>query len=272
MSDSYDNPLPWKRVWVTGGGRGIGAALVCLFVKRGLTVYASARDEVALQALQLELEQQPGTLIPAPLDIREPDQIRSLVAAWQQSGDFPDLVILNAGTHDPFPVSEFSAQRCQQLLEVNLHGTLNCIEPILAEYQRNNSGHLAVMASVAGYRGLPTAAAYGAGKAALINLCEALYLDLSGSGIKLQVINPGFVRTPLTDKNSFQMPALMEPEDAAEAIVSGLKAERFEISFPSRFVFWLKLLRILPYSWYFKMVRRATGAGQTQSDSVGRKA
>ncbi len=112
------------------------------------------------------------------------------------------------------------------------------------------------MASVAGYRGLPTAAAYGASKAALINLCESLWLDLKGSGIRLQVINPGFVRTPLTEKNDFKMPALIEPDEAAERILKGLLSDRFEITFPKRFVYLLKLLRILPYRWYFNLISR----------------
>lgn len=113
-----------------------------------------------------------------------------------------------------------------------------------------------MVSSVAGYRGLPKAAAYCASKAALISLCESLYVDLQGTGLRLQVINPGFVRTPLTDKNDFHMPALMEPEDAAEAIYRGLGSRRFEITFPARFVYWLKLLRILPYRLYLPLMRR----------------
>ena len=256
MSDQ--KRLPWKRVWVTGAGRGIGAALAKSLCLAGVDVIASARSEVQLEDLQRSLVTAPGKLLIESVDISQPIHIQSCFQRWQHAGTLPDLAILNAGTHDPFPVEAFKASRCQALLDVNLYGTLNCLEPLLEQYIKQKQGQIAVMASVAGYRGLPTAAAYGAGKAALINLCESLYLDLAGSGVKIQVINPGFVRTPLTDKNEFAMPALMEPEDAASAIIAGLQQTRFEISFPGRFVIWLKLLRLLPYSWYFKMVTKLT--------------
>ncbi|MBN3564357.1 SDR family NAD(P)-dependent oxidoreductase [Aliamphritea spongicola] len=252
--------LPWERVWVTGAGRGIGAALATQLCRAGVDVLASARSATELEALQQSLADAPGKLLIEPLDICQPDQIRSCFQRWQYAGTLPDLAVLNAGTHDPFPVEAFKAQRCQALLNVNLYGTLNCIEPLLEHYLPLKRGHIAVMASVAGYRGLPTAAAYGAGKAALINLCESLYLDLADSGVRIQVINPGFVRTPLTDKNDFAMPALMEPEDAAGAIIQGLMRDRFEISFPGRFVIWLKFLRLLPYNWYFKAIAKITGS------------
>ncbi len=251
--------LPWKRVWVTGAGRGIGAALTRLFCEEGITVYASSRTEQDMDALQQQLSQYPGKMIPVHLDICNKENINSLIKNWQKEKSFPELVVLNAGTHDPFPAQEFSAERCEKLFEINLLGTIKCLEPVLKHYVAHNSGHIAVMASVAGYRGLPTAAAYGASKAALIHLCEALKLDLTGSRVKLQVINPGFVRTPLTDKNTFAMPDLIEPEDAAMAIVQGLQSEHFEIAFPRRLVTTLKLLRLLPYNLYFRIVKRITG-------------
>ena len=251
--------LPWKRVWVTGAGRGIGAVLTRLFCEEGITVYASSRTEQDLDALQQQLSQYPGKMIPVPLDICHKENINSLIKNWQKERNFPELVVLNAGTHDPFPAQEFSAERCEKLFEINLLGTIKCLDPVLKYYVAHNSGHIAVMASVAGYRGLPTAAAYGASKAALIHLCEALKLDLTGSRVKLQVINPGFVRTPLTDKNTFAMPDLMEPEDAAMAIVKGLQSDHFEIAFPRRFVTTLKLLRLLPCNLYFKIIKRITG-------------
>lgn len=249
-----DESLPWKKVWVTGAGRGIGAALVKRFCCEGLTVYASSRTFTELLRLQEECIGFAGKVIPMQVDITNSRQVADLMAELEMLAGELDLIVLNAGTHDPFPAQEFSAQRCKALLQVNLQGTINCIDPALKHFMQQGRGHLAVMASVAGYRGLPTAAAYGAGKAALINLCEALRLDLQGSGIKLQIINPGFVRTPLTDKNAFKMPALMEADQAAECILQGLLSHSFEITFPKRFTYLLKLLRILPYSWYFKLV------------------
>lgn len=270
--------LPWKSAWVTGAGRGIGAEVTRLLCRNGVTVYGSARTTEQLELLQQELAECSGKLIAVPLDIRDLAAVQAQFNMWDSERVLPDLVVLNAGSHDPFSAAEFSAQRCKALLDINLQGTINCLEPILYRYLgevseqatggsdriliSESKGHIAVVSSVAGYRGLPTAAAYGAGKAALINLCESLYLDLQGTGIRVQLINPGFVRTPLTDKNDFPMPALMEPDEAARRIVQGLLSKRFEIVFPRRFVYWLKLFRLLPYSWYFKLISRATGAGK----------
>ncbi|MDO6563336.1 SDR family NAD(P)-dependent oxidoreductase [Amphritea sp. 1_MG-2023] len=269
--------LPWKNVWITGAGRGIGAALTRLLCDDGVTVYGSARTLEQLTQLQQALASSPGKLIPVPLDIRDHDAVEQQFQVWDQQGFMPDLVVLNAGSHDAFPATEFSAARCKALLDINLQGTLNCLEPVLYRYlhvgQQGESdtaeqltglhkgrGQVAVVASVAGYRGLPTAAAYGAGKAALINLCESLRLELQGKGVKLQLINPGFVRTPLTDKNDFPMPALMEADEAAQRIVKGLLSQRFEIVFPRRFVYLLKLFRVLPYNLYFWLIKRITGS------------
>ena len=138
-------------------------------------------------------------------------------------------------------------------------GSVHGLAAILPAMIGRGSGHIAVVSSVAGYRGLPTAAAYGATKASLINMCEALAFDLHGTGVRLQLVNPGFVDTPLTRRNSFPMPFLMTVEDAAERIHRGLRSRKFEIAFPRRFTLWLKLMRILPYALYFPILRRATG-------------
>lgn len=255
-----NNQLPWESVWITGAGKGIGAALACLFSQRGVTVYISARTPEDLESVKNECRRFQGVVVPVPLDIKEPDQIADIMKSWDKGSGLPELIILNAGTHDPFPAKEFSASRCKQLLDINLQGTINCLEPVLQRFLQTDSGHIAVMASVAGYRGLPTAAAYGASKAALIHLCEALRLDLLGTRVKIQVINPGFVKTPLTDKNDFEMPALLEPEEAAERILLGLCSSAFEITFPKRLAYTLKLLRVLPYRWYFSLVQRIVKA------------
>jgi short-subunit dehydrogenase len=246
--------LPWKSVWITGAGKGIGAALAEALSERGCTVYISSRTPDDLEKVKQRCDKFPGLVVPIPLDVTDHYQIEDMMMSWDKGTGIPELVVLNAGTHDPFPAQEFSASRCKRLLKVNLQGTINCLDPVLDRFIQTGKGHVAVMASVAGYRGLPTAAAYGAGKAALNNMCEALYLDLKGSGVKLQVINPGFVRTPLTDKNEFAMPALIEPEDAAQRIIKGLLSSSFEITFPKRFVYFLKLLRLLPNSWYLWLI------------------
>lgn len=245
--------LPWSSVWITGAGKGIGKSLAELLARHGLTVYASSRTSDDLERLKRECEHYSGRIIPIPLDTTDRISIGDFCKRWDIEG-VPDLVILNAGTHDPFTAQEFCAERCHSLLQTNLQGTINCIDPVLKRFIHRGTGQIAIMASVAGYRGLPTSAVYGASKAALIHLCEALRLDLDRTDIKLQVINPGFVRTPLTDKNSFEMPALVEPNDAAERILRGLLSDRFEITFPKRLAYVLNMLRILPYSWYFKII------------------
>jgi short-subunit dehydrogenase len=248
---NHYKPLPWQNVWITGAGRGIGRALAILLAGQGMRVYASSRTEIELEKLVAEYQHLPGEIIPIRLDTRCVEELEQLINEWDQTDCFPELVILNAGTHDPFSAAEFSAQRCKHLFDINLQGTINCLEPALQRMLKRGKGQIAVMASVAGYRGLPTAAAYGASKAALIHLCESLRLDLKNTHIKLQVINPGFVKTPLTDKNEFTMPALLAPDEAATRILNGLLSDHFEITFPKRFTFILKLLRIIPYRLYF---------------------
>lgn len=256
--DNHKEASRWQTAWITGASQGIGRALASALCQQGVDVYVSARNSAALETLALSLRDQPGRLIPCPLDIRDSTAIEACFKRWNNSNSLPDLIVLNAGTHDPFTAREFSADRVEALLDTNLTGTLRALDPSLRYCLQRGRGQIAIMASVAGYRGLPTAAAYGASKAALINLTEALRLDLHGSSIDLRLINPGFVRTPLTDKNTFSMPALLEPEQAAQAIITGLAGNRFEISFPARFTLLLKLLRCLPYSWYFPLVRKLT--------------
>jgi NAD(P)-dependent dehydrogenase (short-subunit alcohol dehydrogenase family) len=164
--------------------------------------------------------------------------------------------VLNAGTHLPVTAAAFSADPFRQLIETNLMGAVHGLAALVPRFVARRAGRIAVVASLAGYRGLPSAAAYGASKAALIALCEALRPDLERHGVVLQVINPGFVRTPLTDRNDFPMPFLIEADAAARRIVAGLRGDRFEIAFPRRFALLLKLLRCLPYPLYFAATRR----------------
>ncbi len=169
-----------------------------------------------------------------------------------------DLALLAAGTYQPMRGFELDLDAARNLLDVNLMGTLTCVAAAITPMLAAGAGQLAIVASVAGYRGLPQAVIYGASKAALINLAETLRLDLGPHGIKVQLINPGFVKTPLTDQNDFKMPALISPEQAATAILGGLQSKRFEIHFPKRFTRFLKILRLLPYRIYFPLIHRIT--------------
>ena len=246
-------------VWITGASSGIGRALAKNLTMRGDRVAVSARGEEALLSLVDETADAPGSVHPYPLNIT--DAAACAVTVNKITGDLGtiQLAVLNAGTHHPVEADAFAAGDLAELIGINLLGTGNCLAPILENMIPAGSGHIAIVASVAGYRGLPTSAYYGASKAAQINLAEALKFDLDRLGIKLQLVNPGFVKTPLTDKNDFSMPFLLEVDDAAERITIGLESSAFEITFPRRFAYLLKCLRILPYRLYFPIVSRMTG-------------
>ena len=243
--------------WVTGAGKGIGRALVKRLVTDGWTVAASARTHEDLASLVAECP--PGTVHGVPLDVTDAPATEVVVKSIEtQLGDL-DMVILNAGTHRPMAAEDFAADTFRTLMDTNLMGTVNGLAEVLPRFMSRRRGHVAVVASLAGYLGLPTAAAYGASKAALINMCEALRPELAHAGVKLQLINPGFVETPLTDKNDFPMPFLIPAETAAERIATGLKSTAFEIAFPWRFSVLMKILRLLPYHLFFAATRRMIG-------------
>ncbi len=254
-----DEARKGRIVWLTGASSGIGRALALNLAKRGDHVAASARGEAELRSLCEEAADAPGSIHPYPLDITDAENCARTVD--QISGKLGPiaLAILNAGTHHPVEAEDFAAGDLAKLVGINLLGTGNCLDPLLKRMIEARAGHIAIVASVAGYRGLPTSAYYGASKAAQINLAEALKFDLDRFGIKLQLVNPGFVKTPLTDKNAFPMPFLMEVENAAERMAEGLESSAFEITFPRRFAYLLKLFRLLPYRLYFPIVSRMTG-------------
>ncbi len=244
-------------VWITGASSGIGRALALRLARDGQRVVASARNAAALEALAAEAGPNLSAL---PLDTTDASSCET-ATAWIEAEIGPiGLAVLNAGTHLPTPAAKFAVAPFRQLVETNLMGTVNALAPVLASMRMRKAGHIAVVASVAGYGGLPTAAAYGATKAALINMCEALKPECDALGVKLQLVDPGFVRTPLTDRNPFPMPFLMDLDAAIDALVAGLGSDRFEIVFPRRFAWLLKFLNMLPYPAYFWIVRRMTGA------------
>lgn len=245
-----------RRVWVIGASSGIGAALARTLLALGARVALSARSTPGLA----EIAATPGanTLV-LPLDVTDAASVapalQQVVAAW---GGI-DLVLWCAGSHSPVRAWELDAADARRLVDVNLNGVINGLPAVVARLLLQKSGGIAIVSSVAGYGGLPTALVYGATKAALINLAETLYLDLAPRGIAVYLINPGFVKTPLTDKNTFKMPALISAEEAAQEIIAGFASGNFEIHFPRRFTLWLKLLQILPYRWYFALVHKGTG-------------
>ena len=239
--------------WITGASTGLGRALALKLSREGWHITATARDAEKLEALALESPKRNVEAL--PLDVTDRSSVSDAVG--RLAGDRPiDLAVLNAGTHSEVHVAKLSADTFRGLVELNLMGTVNCLEAILPPMLERRSGHIAIVASVAGYRGLPTAAAYGMTKAGLINMAEALQPELAQHGIKLQIVNPGFVRTPLTDRNTFNMPFLMEADAAAEAFHRGLMSDRFEIVFPRRFAYLMKLLRLLPNTLALRLTGR----------------
>ena len=222
----------------------------------GWTVAASARSAEQLDELANGTAALPGRVHAFPLDVTDRNAVTSVVAKIEQDLGAIDQAVLNAGSHQPVRAETLTSEPFRALAELNLMGTVHCLEALLGAMMPRRSGRIAVVASLAGYRGLPTSAAYGMTKAGLINITEALKPELDGHGIQMQLVNPGFVRTPLTDKNPFPMPFLMDVEKAADAFYSGLRSDRFEIVFPRRFAYLLKLLRILPAPIAFAITRR----------------
>ncbi|MEC9176795.1 MAG: SDR family NAD(P)-dependent oxidoreductase, partial [Pseudomonadota bacterium] len=211
----------------------------------------SARTAADLDVLVREA--QAGAITPFVLDVTDPLATAAVIARVNAEMGPIALAILNAGTHRPTPLAGFLASDLAALIDVNLMGVAHGLAALLAA--PTPARDIAVVASLAGYRGLPRAAAYGASKAAVINLIEALKPEADQAGIRLRLINPGFVATPLTDLNDFPMPFLISAEAAADYILRGLAGGRFEIAFPYRFAWIMKLLRILPAGLFFRITR-----------------
>jgi short-subunit dehydrogenase len=244
-----------KTAWIVGASSGIGRAVALALLSRGARVAVSARSGAALESMAA---QHPGAAIVLPLDVCDAAAVRAAHAMLDAQGPI-DFVLFCAGTYQALRADAFSLKTMLAHQEINYCGALHVIDAVLPGLLARGVGHLSLVGSVAGFRGLPKSLAYGPTKAALTNLAEILYLDLSPAGIGVSVVQPGFVDTPLTVQNDFAMPALITPEQAAEAMLAGWARGSFEIHFPRRFTAWMKLLRVLPYRLYFPAVRRVTG-------------
>jgi NAD(P)-dependent dehydrogenase (short-subunit alcohol dehydrogenase family) len=242
-----------RRVWVVGASSGIGAATAELLLARGARVAVSARSAPALEA-----RFGAGALV-EPLDVADRAAVQAaadrIAEAW---GGF-DLVMDFAGSYRAARAWQLDADEARAMVEVNLIGALNVVAATQRRLLEQGAGGIALVSSVAGYAGLPNSLVYGATKAALINLAETLWLDLSPRGVSVYLINPGFVETPLTAQNRFRMPALIGADEAAREILGGIERGAFDIHFPKRFTRAMKLLKLLPYRLQFALVRRYTG-------------
>lgn len=245
-------------VWITGASEGIGKAVAIKLAEEGFTVYASARSKDKLDALAGEFSGS-GEIIALPLDVtdREANQecVDTIIA---QSGKL-SIAILNAGTFKPMNGYSLKFEDYDFTMGVNVDGVVNGLIPAVDVMKEAGQGQIAFVSSVAGYGGLPSNGAYGLSKAGLINLAESLKFDFDTMNIKTQLINPGFIDTPLTKKNKFPMPFLMPVDKAAKRVVDGLKTNKFEITFPRRFTYMLKFINLWAYPVYFWLVGKTTG-------------
>ena len=245
-----------KRVWIIGASTGIGAALAEKLHGLKARVAVSARSEDKLKTMVTRLGASHAMAL--PLDITQVDTIKAaeakLVAAW---GGY-DLVVFMAGDYTAMRAWELDLKVAKQMVAINWEGFLNGLSIVIPRFIQEKTGGIALVSSVAGYRGLPKSLVYGPTKAALINLAETLYIDLKDKGLDVYVICPGFVKTPMTAHNDFEMPNLISPEQAADEIIRGFRKGEFEIHFPKAFTRMLKLLRHLPYSLYFPAIKRST--------------
>jgi NAD(P)-dependent dehydrogenase (short-subunit alcohol dehydrogenase family) len=242
-----------KSVWVVGASSGIGEATAHALHAQGATVFVSARNADALT--KFTAAHAGATAL--RLDVTDAAAVAEAAQTVLAAGPL-DVMLYCAGYYKELRATEFNLKEMLQHNAVNYVGALNVLSAVLPAFQARKSGHISLVASVAGYGGLPKSLAYGPTKAALINLAETLYMDLKDVGIGVSVICPGFVETPLTAQNKFTMPALIKPEQAAEEILQGWKDGEFEIHFPKRFTRWVKALGVLPYPAYFAAVRKVT--------------
>lgn len=243
-----------RRVWIVGASSGIGAALAADLDARGARLALSARNAGRLRDVAEGLRD----VMVLPLDVTDAGAFTPAMMQILDAWGGLDLVILNAGTYTPLRAWDLTTDTARQTVHTNLLGVMDGVAAVVPQMLRQQGGAIAIVGSVAGYRGLPKALAYGPSKAALINFAETLYLDLAPQGVSVFIINPGFVATPLTAQNDFDMPALISAEDAARRIVRGFAGGAFEIHFPQRFTRVMKLLRWLPDRLYFSLVSRGT--------------
>lgn len=237
-----------KHVWIIGASTGIGEALATELNKCGANLILSSRSQAKLEDLNKAFESQHQVL---SFDVSDFKKVKSAANKIKKI----DLVVFLAAIYSPHSEHPKSVEFIHSMINVNLGGAFNTVHAVTEIFEKQGFGHIALCASVAGYRGLPYGQPYCATKAAIINYAESLKIEFEPKNIKVQVINPGFVKSPLTDKNDFTMPMIMETDKAAKALANGLLSNRFEIHFPKRFTFIMKFLRILPSWLYFPVAR-----------------
>lgn len=245
--------------WVTGASSGIGRGVALELARRGWTVAVSARREAELEALAIEAGSLPGRIVAHAVDVTDAAAMADAAEIIERAHGPIALAFFNAGIAPYVQAPALDPAAVKLAFDVNVMGVVHGLSAVMPRMAARGRGQIAVNASIAGYGGLPRSAAYGATKAALINMCEALRFDCDNLGLVMQLVNPGFVETPLTGKNDFPMPFLMRNEDASRRVVDGFERGGFEITFPRRFAYLVKAINLLPYPLYFAVVGRTTG-------------
>ena len=244
-----------KTIWITGASTGIGKALALKFAKNGWNVAASARRENLLK----ELEESSKNIYSFPLDVTDKERCKEVFKEIIDKFKSVDISFFSTGTWDPKKEKEIDIEQIENVMKVNFFGTLNCIKSVEKYYRERKNGHISIVSSIAGYRGLPNSTGYGPSKSALNNLAESLFFDFKRYGVRVSLISPGFIKTPMTDKNDFKMPFLKTTEYAADKIYDGLvNSNAFEIHFPKQLTLVLKFLKILPNWLYLKLLSKLT--------------
>ena len=239
-----------KKIWITGASSGIGKSVAEKFANEGWKVAVSARRKELLD----ELAKNPN-IVSFPLDVTNRNQINEVFKNIIDNFGDLDICLFSSGTYEPKDEQNIDPDKIKNVINVNFLGVIDCVKSVERYFKDKKSGHISIVSSIAGYRGLPNSSGYGPSKAALTNFCESIYFDFKKFGVRVSVVSPGFIKTPLTDKNEFPMPFLKTPEYAAEKIFNGLnKSNSFEIHFPKGLTLTLKFLRILPYKLYLFLV------------------
>ena len=245
----YENQ---KKIWITGASSGIGKALAEKFASEGWKVAVSARRKEILDEMSKS-----ENISSYPLDVTNQEQIKNTFSKIINNFGNLDLCVFSSGTYDPKLEQEINIKQNHFVMETNFFGVLYCIKSVEKYFKDKKEGHISIVSSVAAYRGLPNSSGYGPSKAALTNLAESLYFDFKKDNVRISLVSPGFIKTPLTDKNEFPMPFIKSPEFAAEKMFNGLtKSKAFEIHFPKALTLLLKFLRILPYGIYLFLINK----------------
>ena len=239
-----------KKIWITGASSGIGKSVAEKFASAGWKVAVSARRKELLDELAKN-----QNIKSFPLDVTNRDQINSVFKSILNDFGNVDICFFSSGTYEPKDEQNIDPNKIKNVINVNFLGVIDCVKAVEDFFKKKKSGHISIVSSIAGYRGLPNSSGYGPSKAALTNFSESIYFDFKKFGVRVSIVSPGFIKTPLTDKNEFPMPFLKTPEYAAEKIFNGLvKSSSFEIHFPKGLTLTLKFLRILPYKLYLFLV------------------